>query len=75
MSYQFARIDLSQTNYKQSVEWKYLLEPDIPALNKMDAVIVVPAPIFVKLDKYKFNILLELHEPRAVILKLTVPET
>ena len=35
MSYQFARIDLSKTNYKESVEWKYLLEPDIPALNKI----------------------------------------
>ena len=35
MSYQFARIDLSQTNYKESVEWRYLTEPDIPALNKI----------------------------------------
>ena len=35
MSYQFARIDLSKTDYKQSVEWKYLLEPDIPTLNKI----------------------------------------
>jgi hypothetical protein len=35
MSYQFARIDLSKTNYKESVNWKYLLEPDIPALNKI----------------------------------------
>jgi len=35
MSYQFARIDLSQTNYKESVEWRYLKEPDIPALNKI----------------------------------------
>ena len=35
MSYQFARIDLSKTDYNQSVEWKYLLEPDIPALNKI----------------------------------------
>ena len=26
MSYQFARIDLSKTDYKESVEWKYLLE-------------------------------------------------
>ena len=35
MSYQFARIDLSQTDYKQSVEWQYLLEPDISTLNKI----------------------------------------
>ena len=35
MSYQFARIDLSKTEYNESVEWKYLLEPDIPALNKI----------------------------------------
>jgi hypothetical protein len=35
MSYQFARIDLSKTNYKQSVEWKYIQEPNIPALNKI----------------------------------------
>ena len=35
MSYQFARIDLEKTNYKQSVEWKYLIEPDIAALNQI----------------------------------------
>ena len=35
MSYQFARIDLSQTNYTESVEWRYLDNPDIPALNKI----------------------------------------
>ena len=35
MSYQFARIDLSKTNYKQSVDWKYLLEPDIQKLNSI----------------------------------------
>lgn len=33
MSYQFARIDLSQTNYKINVECMYMLKPDIPALN------------------------------------------
>jgi len=33
MSYQFARIDLSKTNYDITVKWQYLLEPDIPALN------------------------------------------
>jgi hypothetical protein len=32
-SYQFARIDLSQTNYKINVEWMYMPKPDIPALN------------------------------------------
>ena len=35
MSYQFARIDLSKTNYKQSVDWKYLQYPDISQLNKI----------------------------------------
>jgi hypothetical protein len=33
MSYQFARIDLSKTNYKINVECMYMLKPDIPALN------------------------------------------
>ena len=32
-SYQFARIDLSQTNYKINVEWMYMPKPDIAALN------------------------------------------
>ena len=32
-SYQFARIDLSKTNYKINVEWMYISRPDIPALN------------------------------------------
>ena len=35
MTYQFARINLSQTNYTQSVEWQYLRDPDIPVLNKI----------------------------------------
>lgn len=35
MSYQFARIDLSKTNYKISVNWEYLQNPDITALNKI----------------------------------------
>jgi hypothetical protein len=35
MSYQFARIDLGKTNYDITVKWQYLLEPDIPALNKI----------------------------------------
>ena len=34
MTYQFARIDLSQTNYTSTnVEWMYMSKPDIPALN------------------------------------------
>ena len=33
MTYQFARIDLGQTNYKINVEWMYMPKPDIPALN------------------------------------------
>jgi hypothetical protein len=32
-SYQFARIDLSRTNYSIDVEWMYMPKPDIPALN------------------------------------------
>mgnify|MGYP003352670371 FL=1 len=35
MTYQFARIDLSQTDYRESVEWKYLTDPDINTLNKI----------------------------------------
>ena len=31
--YQFARIDLSKTNYKINVEWMYITKPDIAALN------------------------------------------
>jgi len=33
MSYQFARIDLSKTNYKISVKWEILRSPDIAKLN------------------------------------------
>jgi len=33
MTYQFARIDLSQTDYKESVKWEYLREPDVAKLN------------------------------------------
>ena len=33
MSYQFARIDLSQTNYTVNVECMYMLKPDISALD------------------------------------------
>jgi hypothetical protein len=32
-SYQFARIDLSQTNYSSDVEWMYMVQPDIDKLN------------------------------------------
>jgi len=35
MSYQFARIDLSQTNYTATVSCRILTEPDIPALNEI----------------------------------------
>ena len=35
MSYQFARIDLSKTNYKTNVQWEYLGEPDIAKLNSI----------------------------------------
>ena len=33
MSYQFARIDLSKTNYESTVKWEYLRNPDIAKLN------------------------------------------
>ena len=32
-SYQFARIDLSRTNYSIDIEWMYITRPDISALN------------------------------------------
>jgi hypothetical protein len=32
-SYQFARIDLSKTNYSIDIEWMYITQPDISALN------------------------------------------
>lgn len=35
MTYQFARIDLAKTNYEESVEWQYLRQPDIAALNRI----------------------------------------
>ena len=34
-SYQFARIDLSKTNYQINVEWMYMTRPDITALNNI----------------------------------------
>jgi len=33
MTYQFARIDLSRTNYEPTVKWEYLREPDVAKLN------------------------------------------
>ena len=32
MTYQFARIDLTQTPYRPTVTWEYLLEPNIAQL-------------------------------------------
>ena len=35
MSYQFARINLAETNYKPTVKWEYLTIPDISKLNSI----------------------------------------
>jgi hypothetical protein len=35
MTYQFARIDLSKTNYEPTVKWEYLNTPDINKLNSI----------------------------------------
>ena len=35
MTYQFARIDLGQTDYTPSVKWEYLRDPNIPKLNQI----------------------------------------
>jgi hypothetical protein len=35
MNYQFARIDLSKTNYKPTVKWVKLVYPDIDQLNSI----------------------------------------
>ena len=35
MTYQFARIDLSKTNYESTVKWNYLRNPDIVKLNQI----------------------------------------
>ena len=32
MTYQFARINLEQTTYRPTVDWKFLTEPNIPVL-------------------------------------------
>jgi hypothetical protein len=33
MTYQYARINLSQTTYQPSVDWQYITNPDLAALN------------------------------------------
>lgn len=38
MSYQFARIDLSKTNYTPSVEWAYIEHFDDETLAKLDSI-------------------------------------
>ena len=38
MSYQFARIDLSKTNYKPSVDWKYIVDRDSNTLSQLDDI-------------------------------------
>ena len=35
MTYQFARIDLSKTDYKQTCDWYYITKPDIDQLNEI----------------------------------------
>jgi hypothetical protein len=35
MTYQFARINLGQTDYTPSVKWEYLCDPDITKLNQI----------------------------------------
>ena len=35
MTYQFARIDLSKTSYEINMEWMYMPQPDIAALNEI----------------------------------------
>lgn len=35
MTYQFARIDLSKTNYKPSIKWECLRSPDVDKLNQI----------------------------------------
>ena len=38
MSYQFARIDLSKTNYKPTVEWQLITSREPDVLAKLDAI-------------------------------------
>jgi len=35
MTYQFARIDLSKTTYQPTVDWYYIVDPDIDQLNNI----------------------------------------
>jgi hypothetical protein len=35
MTYQFARIHLKETTYQHSVDWKYLVDPDIAVLKSI----------------------------------------
>jgi hypothetical protein len=35
MTYQFARIDLSKTQYQPTVDWYYIVDPDIDQLNNI----------------------------------------
>ena len=38
MSYQFARIDLSKTNYEPTVQWRYITERDPVTLARLDDI-------------------------------------
>ena len=38
MTYQFARIDLSQTNYKPTVEWQFITSQDPDLLARLDDI-------------------------------------
>jgi len=38
MTYQFARIDLSKTNYEPAVEWQYITSREPDVLAKLDAI-------------------------------------
>ena len=38
MTYQFARIDLSKTDYSPSVEWEYITNKDAETLAKLDDI-------------------------------------
>lgn len=38
MTYQFARIDLAQTNYQPTVDWRYITERDQVTLDKLDHI-------------------------------------
>ena len=38
MSYQFARIDLSKTNYEPTVEWQLITSREPDVLARLDAI-------------------------------------